>query len=314
VRIAIVGAGGVGGYFGGRWAEAGLDVTLLARGPHLEAIRARGLTVQSPLGEMSVQVPAAKAAEEVGEVDLIVLATKAWQLPSAVRTLGPMVGPDTLVFGLQNGVEAADVLAGSIPSDRVLGATCRIISFIQEPGVIRHVGVEPTVVLGGLPGTTPGLAERVFDGLDGSKGMTLRLADDIGAEIWKKFLFFASVSGIGSVTRTPIGVIRTVPPVRGMLKAAIDEAYAVGLAKGVRLPDSSVSDALGFIDALPPEGTTSMQRDFRDGRRTELEALSGAIVRFGTEADIDVPVHSMLYASLLPLELRARGTLEFAGT
>ncbi|MGD8359867.1 MAG: ketopantoate reductase C-terminal domain-containing protein, partial [Gemmatimonadota bacterium] len=138
--------------------------------------------------------------------------------------------------------------------------------------------------------------------------------DDIESEIWRKFLFIAPVSGVGSVTRAPIGVIRRVPRVREVLARAIHEVYQVGVAKGVGLPGSSVKGAMQFIDAVPPDGTSSMQRDFRDGRRTELEALSGAIVRFGADLAVDVPVHSMLYAALLPLELRARGTLEFSGT
>ena len=304
----------MGGYFGGRWAEAGHEVTLLARGPHLEALRARGLTLHSPLGQTRLRVPAEEAAEEVGEVDLIVLATKAWQLPAAAEGLGPMVGRDTMVVGLQNGVEAAGVLAGLLPHDRVLGGTCRIMSFIQEPGVIQHVGVDPTVVLGPLPGSEGGGAEKVFEELEGARGVTLRLSDDIESEIWRKFLFIAPVSGVGSVTRAPIGVIRRVPRVREVLERAIHEVYQVGVAKGVGLPGSGVKGAMQFIDAVPPDGTSSMQRDFRDGRRTELEALSGAIVRFGADLAVDVPVHSMLYAALLPLELRARGTLEFSGT
>jgi 2-dehydropantoate 2-reductase len=314
LRIAVVGAGGVGGYFGGRWAEAGHDVTLLARGPHLEALRDRGLILHSPLGQTRLHLPAQETAEEVGEVDLIVLTTKAWQLPSAAEPLGPMVGRDTLVFGLQNGVEAAGVLSGFLPQDRVLGGTCRIISFIQEPGVVRHVGVEPTVVFGALPGSGGDGAEKVFRELEGARGVTLRLSDDIESDIWRKFLFFAPVSGVGSVTRAPIGVFRRVPQVREVLERAIHEVYQVGVARGVGLPGSSVTDALEFIDAMPLDGTTSMQRDFRDGRRTELEALSGAIVRFGADLGMEVPVHSMLYAALLPLELKARGTLEFSGT
>lgn len=314
MKIAIVGAGGVGGYFGGRWAEAGHEVTLLARGPHLEALRDRGLTLESPLGGAGVHVHTAERAEEVGEVELIVLTTKAWQLPPAAESLGPMVGTRTTVFGLQNGVEAAAVLTEAVPPDRVLGGTCRIISFIQEPGVIRHVGVEPTVVCGELPESRPGLAGRVIQELDGARGVTLLLSEDIEAEIWRKFLFFAPVSGIGSVTRAPIGVFRGLPETRRILEAAIGEAYAVGMAKGVQLPPSSVADALEFIDSVPADGTSSMQRDFRDGRRTELDALSGAVVRFGAESGIEVPVHSFLYGTLLPQELRARGTMEFVGT
>ena len=314
MRIVIVGAGGVGGYFGGRWVEAGLDVTFLARGAHLEALRAEGLRVQSPLGDLRIDVSAVGTAEEVGEADLIFVATKSWQLQAAAEALGPMVGPGTIVLGLQNGVEAAGVLSTFVPPSRVLGGTCRIMSFIERPGVIRHAGVDPTLAFGELPGSEPGLARPLLEALRGAKGMTLDLAEDIEAEIWRKFLFIAPVSGVGSVTRAPIGVIRTLPEARRMLEAAVVEVFKVAVAKGVALGDSAGRDAMGFIDAVPYEGTSSMQRDFRDGRRTELEELSGAVVRFGAAAGIDVPVHSVIYATLLPLEMKARGTLEFAVT
>ena len=311
MRIVIVGAGGVGGYFGGRWAEAGQDVTFLARGAHLEAIRAEGLRLESPLGNARIRVPAAGTAKEAGLADLVVLATKSWQLPGAAERLGPMVGPGTVVMGLQNGVEAAEVLSAYVPSSQVLGGTCRIISFIERPGFIKHVGVEPTVAFGELPGSGAGLARPVFETLDGARGVTLRLEDDIEAQIWRKFLFFAPVSGVGSVTRAPMGVLRSIPEVRRMLEVAVEEVLGVALAKGVRVSASSAAEVMRFVDGAPKSGTSSMQRDFRDGRRTELEELAGAVVRFGAEAGVDLPVHSFIYSALLPLELKARGTLAF---
>jgi 2-dehydropantoate 2-reductase len=311
VKIAVVGAGGVGGYFGGRWAAAGRDVTFLARGAHLEALRDRGLSLKSPLGDQRVEVEATDSAEAVGQVDLVVVATKAWQVAEAVPRIQPLVGSHTILFGLQNGVEAADALARFAPGDRILGATCRIISFIREPGVVVHAGVEPTVVLGALPGSAPGLAESVFELLEGAQGVTLRRSAEIRVEIWKKFLFLASVSGVGAVTGAPIGVFRSVPETRLLLKAAMQEVMDVGVARGVDLPPASVADALAFIDGAPSEGTSSMQRDFRDGRRTELDVLSGAVARLGPEVGVPVPVHSMIYSVLLPRELRARGTLDF---
>lgn len=314
MRIVIVGAGGVGGYFGGRWAEAGLDVTFLARGTHLEALRAKGLRVESPLGGVRIDVPVAATAAEVGEADLIVVATKTWQLQAAAEDLGPMVGPGTIVMGLQNGVEAAGVLSTFVPAGRVLGGTCRIMSFVEKPGVVRHAGVDPTIAFGELPESEPGLAMPLLDALGGAKGMTLRLEEDIEAEIWRKFLFIAPVSGVGSVTRAPIGVIRTLPEVRRMLEAAVLEVFRVAMARGVAVGESAGRDILSFIDAVPYEGTSSMQRDFSDGRRTELEDLSGAVVRFGAATGIDVPVHSIIYSSLLPLEMKARGTLAFPVT
>jgi len=314
VRIAVVGAGGVGGYFGGRWAQAGRDVTFLARGPHLEALRSRGLRLVSPLGDAAIPVMAAGSPQEVGPVDLVVLATKSWQMEAAAEELGPMVGPGTLLFGLQNGVEASEVLSRFVPPDQVLGGTCRIISYVESPGVIRHAGVEPTLLFGELSGSRPGVAASVLEQLQGVEGVTLRAAEDILTEIWRKFVFFAPVSGIGSVTRAPMGVIRGVPPVRRLLESAVREVYEVGRALGVRLPETVLAEAMRFIDAVPADGTNSMQRDFRDGRRTELEQLSGAVARLGPQAGVAVPVHTFLYTTLLPLEWRARGTLEFSRT
>lgn len=304
----------MGGYFGGRWAQAGRDVTFLARGPHLEALRSRGLHLISPLGDADVPVVAVGSPKEVGPVDLVVLATKSWQMEAAAEELGPLVGPKTLLFGLQNGVEASEVLARAVPPDQVLGGTCRIISYVESPGVIRHAGVEPTLAFGELRGSRPGVAASVFEHLEGVEGVTLRYAEDILTEIWRKFVFFAPVSGIGSVTRAPMGVIRGVPPVRRLLESAVREVYEVGKALGVGLPDKSLDEAMRFIDAAPADGTSSMQRDFRDGRRTELDQLSGAVARLGPRAGVPVPVHTFLYAALLPLEWKAHGTLEFSRT
>ena len=312
MRVAIVGAGGVGGYFGSRWARAGIDVTFLARGAHLETLRTKGLRLISPLGDDHVVVSAEENAAEVGEVDLIILATKSWQLPEAVEGLSPMVGPETAVVGLQNGVEAAAVLSNVLPGAQVLGGTCRIISFIEAPGVIRHAGIEPTVFLGDLSGTRRGLAAPIVEQLQGVEGVSLHLAPDVEAEIWRKFLFFAPVSGVGSVTQVPIGVFRRLPETRELLEGAMQEVYDLAGALGVRLPSSSVADALAFVDAAPADGTSSMQRDFRDRRPTELDELSGAVVRRGGRAGVDVPIHSMLFASLLPRHMEAHGTLEFS--
>jgi 2-dehydropantoate 2-reductase len=313
LKIAIVGAGGVGGYFGGRWAQAGLDVTFLARGAHLEAMRARGLTLESPLGDARIEAVATDSAEEVGPVDLVVVATKAWQVEGAGPQIRPLVGPDTALLGLQNGVEAADAITRFAPPERILGATCRIMSFIREPGTVTHAGVEPTVVLGPLPASAPGLADSVFRTLDGAPGVTLQQSEEIQVEIWKKFLFLAAVSGMGGVTGAPIGVFRSVPETRLMLEAAMQEIREVGVARGIDLAPGSVAEALAFIDGAPADGTSSMQRDFRDGNRTELEVLSGAVARLGPEVGVPVPVHSMIYSALLPRELRARGTLSFEG-
>ena len=311
MKIAVVAAGGVGGYFGGRWAEAGLDVTLIARGAHLEAINAKGLVLHSPLGDVRVDVPAVGSASEVGEVDFVVVATKSWQLASLADVVEPLVGPDTIVVGLQNGVDAADVLSTFVASSRVLGGTCHIISFVEAPGVIRHAGIDPHITIGERSGGGSLPIESVAGALDKAHGLTVEMADDIGVALWRKFLFFAPLSGLGSITQAPIGVFRSLPEPRSLLVRAVEEVFDLANAKGVGLPPESVEQTLQFIDGLPAGGTTSLQRDFRDGVRTELDALSGAVVRQAAEVGVDVPVHTFFYSALLPLEMKALGSIDW---
>lgn len=307
MRLLIVGAGGTGGYFGARWAEAGHAVTLLARGPHLDAIRTSGLTVHSPAGDVRSTVHATDDAREVGEVDLVVFATKSWQLPQAIADVAPHVLGRPAVIGVQNGVDSVATLAATFPPSDVLGATCRIISFIDAPGVIRHVGVEPTLLLGETEGGRSDRVARLQAELDLGEPLRVRASDDVQLDIWKKFLFFAPVSGVGSVTRSPIGVFRSVPESRRLLESALAEVFEVARARGIALADGSVARALAFIDTIPADGTSSMQRDVEAGRRTELDALAGAVVRMGREVGVATPAHEFICAALRPLEAKARG-------
>jgi len=311
LKIAIIGAGGVGGYFGGRWAEAGLDVTLIARGAHLEAINKKGLLLHSPLGDVRVNVPAVASASDVGEVDFVVVATKTWQLASLAEVVEPLVGPDTVVVGLQNGVEAADVLSTFVSPSQVLGGTCRIISFVEGPGVIRHAGIDPHITIGERSGGGSLPIESVAEALDKAHGLTVEIADDISVALWRKFLFFAPVSGLGSIIQAPIGVFRSLPEPRALLVRAVEEVFDLAKARGVGLPPESVEQTLQVIDGLPADGTTSLLRDFRDGVRTELDALSGAVVRQAAEVGVDVPVHTFFYSALLPLEMKALGSIDW---
>ncbi len=310
MKIGIVGAGGAGGYFAGRWAEAGLDVTLIARGRHFEAIVADGLHVLSPFGDIHLSIPVHNNPATLASADLVMFATKSWQLHDTVASVSPYLRPDALVFGIQNGVGTIDVLADFFPVQNILGATCRIISLIEKPGIIRHVGVEPTILLGE---TTSGISERtqqLESALSLGEQLSVTASPDIMLELWKKFLFFAPVSGIGSVTRSSIGEFRGVKPTRELLNSALREVVAVAQACGVSLKQKTADRVLDFIDTLPADGTSSMQRDFADGRRTELDALSGHISKLGRELDISTPVHDFIYQTLLPLELKARGELQ----
>ncbi len=306
MKILIIGAGGVGGYFGARWAEAGLDVTLLARGEHHDAIASQGLKVVSPMGDCRVDIRVIDSFTDATESDLIVVATKTWQLDDILQPLSEIVMPQTLVVGLQNGVEAADHLTRVIRGDQVLAGTCRIISYIEQPGVIRHTGVEPTIIMGERHGSTPSDIVQLVEQLDTGNALTVKSSNDIQFELWKKFLFFAPVSGMGSVTQSPIGAFRAVPESRQMLYAAMMEVSALAQAQGIALHQSLVDATLKFIDIMPQDSTTSMQRDFADGRRSELDALAGAVVRFGKQHNVDTPVHAFMHAALLPRELDAR--------
>jgi 2-dehydropantoate 2-reductase len=308
VRIAIFGAGGVGGYLGARLAEAEEDVALIARGEHLASIRDRGLRLESIAGDAVINpVQATDDPAAVGPVESVIVATKTWQLPEAIRVMPPLVGPDTMVVPVLNGVEAADVLAKAVGRERVVGGLCGMISFVVEPGHIRHEGAEPWITFGELDGRVTDRVRRLEAALRRCRGLRVQITEDIHAALWEKFMFITATGGIGSVTRVPMGVFRSIPETRTLLERAMGEVVAVGRARGVELSTDAVKKRMSFVDGLEHHGTSSMQRDVMEGRRTELEAWNGAVVRLGREAAVETPVHSFLYAALLPQELRARG-------
>jgi len=311
MRIAIFGAGAVGGYFGARLARAGEEVVFIARGEHLRAMRQQGLQVESILGDFQVYpVRATDDPTEVGTVDVVLVGVKAWQVSGAADAMRPMVGRQTFVVPLQNGVEAPDQLAAVLGREHVLGGLCRIISSVVAPGRIRHAGMEPYVAFGELDNRSSHRAERLRQTFERA-GVRAEIPPDIHVAMWEKFLFIATLSGVGAVTRAPVGVLRSMPETRQMLEQAIAEAFAVGRARGVALPDDAPVRIMALIDGLPPEGTASMQRDIVAGRPSELESQNGAVVRLGREAGVATPLHTFIYHSLLPLERRARGQVVF---
>jgi 2-dehydropantoate 2-reductase len=309
MRIAVVGAGGVGGYFGGRLARSGQDVTFIARGTHLDALRAQGLRVTSVAGDFVVSpVRATADAGDVGPVDAVIVAVKSWQLQATAESLAPLVGRDTVVLPLLNGVEAAAVLASAVGAGHVLGGLCRILASIEEPGHIRHGGMEPSVVLGELDGRQSERVRRLHEAFL-EAGVRAMIADDVRVALWEKFMLIATWSGIGAVTRAPVGVWRSLPGTRAMAESALGEVQAVAQARGVALAASAVGITLAFLDSVPAGGVASMQRDIMEGRPSELEAQSGAVVRLGAEADVAVPTHAFLYHALLPQEQAARARI-----
>lgn len=311
--MAVFGSGAVGGYFGGRLAQAGEDVAFIARGRHLDAIRRDGLRITSGSADFTVRPGlATDDPAAVGPVDAVLLAVKTWQVVDAAKSMAPLIGPDTFVVPLQNGVEAPGQLRAALGETRALGGLCRIISYVTVPGHIQHAGVAPYVAFGELDGRRSERVERLRAAFAGAEGITAEVPADILAAMWRKFLLIAPWSGLGALTRAPVGVLRSRPETRPLLGRALAEVQAVAQALGVALPAAAVGETLAFIDTLPPEGTTSMQRDIADGRPSELDAQSGAVVRLGEAAGVDVPVHRFAYDCLMPLELRARGQLTFA--
>ncbi len=308
MRIAIYGTGGVGGYFGGRLAEAGHDVIFLARGAHLDAIRRDGLVVESVSGDFAIRpAHATDAPAEVGPVDAVLVCVKAWQVPAAAAELGPLLGAETFVVPLQNGVEAADQIAAAVGAERVVGGLCRLLSYVAGPGRIRHAGVAPVVELGERGSGPSARVEALRSAFAGAKGVEVRVPADIEVATWEKFLFIAPFGAVGAVTRMPAGVVRSVPETREMLRAAMQEVFALAGARGVALDGGAVDRTMAYVDSLPEETTASMQRDIVEGRPSELEQQTGTVVRLGPAAALPVPVNECLYRSLLPAELRARG-------
>ena len=307
MRVAVFGVGGVGGYFGGRLAEAGHDVFLIARGAHRQAIETSGLRIESPKGDVVVH-PAAvtDAPATVGPVELVIVGVKAGQLDEAATAMRPLVGPDTTVLPLLNGVEAPARLAAVLGPERVLGGFCRVLAEIAAPGLIRHSGLEPTIVLGEMDNRRSDRVERIRDTLVAA-GIATEIRDDVQVAMWEKFMLIATWSGIGAATRASIGVWRSLPGTRAMAEAGLREVVAVAQARGVPLAHERVESTLSAWDVAPAAGTASMQRDIMEGRPSELDAQSGAVVRLGAEVGVPTPVHGFLYHTLLPQEKAARG-------
>ena len=312
LRFAIFGSGAVGAYFGGRLAEAGEDVRFIARGRQLAELREHGLRVSSVDGDFTLHpVRVFDDPLAAGPVDVVLLGVKAWQVPQAAESMAPLLERKTFVVPLQNGVEAPEQLAAALGAERVLGGLCRILVYVEGPGHIRHAGVPPYIAFGELDGSSSARVDALRQAFSRTRGVTAEVASDIRIEMWSKFLFIAALSGVGALTRAPIGVIRSQHESRQLLEQALEEIYAVALANRIALLPDTVRETLAFIDTLPENGTASMQRDIIQGRPSELDAQVGAVVRLGERRGVAVPVHRMIYAALLPLERRARGELEF---
>lgn len=313
MRIAVYGTGGVGGYFGGRLASAGYDVSFIARGAHLDALRTRGLRVSSVLGDFHLQsVHASDAPADIGKVDFILLGVKSWQVESVCNALQPLLGDATAVVTLQNGVDAPEVVGKTIGRERVLPGLVKLFTRISAPGCIEHIGGPGLIQFGEWDGATSARVQRLHDAL-ARAGVAVEVSDHIQAALWAKLLFVAPMGGLGAVSRAPIGVLRSMRETRDLLRACMMEIAATARAEDVSLPQDVIERTLNFIDCQPAAGTSSLQRDIAAGKRSELDAWLGTIVRRAMRSDTPVPLCSYLYHSLLPLERRARGEVAFAG-
>ena len=307
MKFAVFGTGGVGGYFGGRLAHAGHDVTFIARGKHLASIQESGLRVDSIGGDFVVKpAEATDSPQSVGEVDCVIVTVKAWQLTESIDRLERLVGGHTMILPLLNGIEHIDLLVDTFGEERVLGGYCRISSFVADPGHITHVNAKPFISFGELDhheSQRVGKLNEIFSALD---GIDVEVPADIHVAMWEKFILICSTSGVGAVTRQPFGIIRKVPESRAMLKESLEETVRVGRAKNVNLPDNTVDMVMKRIDGFAESMVASMQKDIMEGRPSELESQTGAVVRMGRALGVPTPTHEFIYASLLPMELQAR--------
>jgi 2-dehydropantoate 2-reductase len=299
MRIAIFGSGGVGGYFGGRLAATGTDVTFIARGEHLAALRERGLRIESPHGNIQLpRVSATDDTEEIGPVDIVFFSVKLYDTDAATRMLPPLLGSRTLVVSLQNGVESVDVLTRAIGRAHVAGGTAYVYAVIAEPGLIRHTAMG-RLIFGPLDGAKSPLLEQLLEACR-KAGFDATLSDHIMDDIWAKFARLTVFSGLTAVTRCPIGRLRDDAGLSEMMRGALRESISVARAKGVPLGDDLVDEIQVGTAALPPEARSSMLDDLERGRRLELPWLSGAVVRMGKEVGVDTPIHRFIATVLKP--------------
>jgi 2-dehydropantoate 2-reductase len=300
MRVTVMGSGGTGGYFGGLLARAGLDVTFVARGPHLDAIRAQGLTVRSRLmGDFTVPARVTADPAEAGPADLILFCVKAYDTESAARRLGRAVGPATVILPVQNGIDSAERIGRVIEPGHVIGGLAAVSSVVAAPGVIEHRAGPDVIQLGELNGGPSPRAERIADMLRGA-GIKAQVRPDIRVALWEKFVLICGLSGLTALTRLPIGTVLADAETRTLFRQTIEETDAVGQAEGVVLPRGIVERTVKFFDASDPAIRGSLYYDLAAGRRLEIETLNGTVVRLGRARGVPTPANFAIYATLRP--------------
>ena len=292
MKIAMMGSGGVGGFFGGRLAKAGYDVTFVARGAHLEAMRANGLTIENePQGNLHIpHVKATADPASIGPVDLVILSVKLWDTDAAARAISPIVGPSTAVLSLQNGVIKDDILRGHFGAERVMGGVCYVATHIARPGVIHQTGTMQRAIVGEHDGRASDRARALHEALAAS-GVKAELSADVRRAIWEKYVFLVGLSGSTTSMRSTLGPIRSNPRTRAFLHDLMREVVAVGRAHGVALPADFADDRLAFGDSLPADMTSSMHHDLDRGNPLEVDWLSGGVVQLGEAVGVPTPAN-----------------------
>ena len=307
MKIAVMGTGGVGGYYGALLAKQGHEVTFVARGAHLKAIQENGLQIKSIFGDF--QVKPAKATDnpaQIEPVDLIMFCAKSYDTDDAVQKIKPIVGKETTVLSLQNGVDAVERIGNVLGVEHIVAGATWISSALEAPGVIKQVSDFRRVVLGELDGRATPRIQAIYEAFK-QTGITVELSENILKILWTKFVFISSASSFGSLTRLPMAEYRTIPETRALIISLMREVEAVARAQSVALDANVVEQALGFMDNAAPHIKASMQLDVESGHRTEIESMIGVIGRKGRQRGVPTPVADMIYAALLPIELKARG-------
>jgi 2-dehydropantoate 2-reductase len=312
MKIAVYGAGGVGGYFGGRLAAAGAEVHLIARGAHLEALRRNGLTVRSARGDLHVSLPATDDPGDIGRCDYVFFCVKSFDTESAAARCASLIGEDTAVVSLQNGVDNEDKLVAALGETHVMGGVAYIFSTIESPGVITHTGGPASIAFGELDGSTSERASLLLD-LCAKAGVDARLSDDIKSKLWDKFAFICAQAGLTSAVRLPIGDIRSIPESLQAFRAIVAEVVEVARAAGVQLPEGIVDRHVAFAQQLEPRGYSSLHHDMTHGHRMELDALHGTTVRLAHAHGLQVPVSEVIYAILKPWAARNESRAKRSG-
>ncbi len=300
MKITIMGTGGVGGYFGARLANAGGDVSFIARGAHLDAIRTSGLKVESVLGDIHLANPTATdTASDIGPVDIVMFATKLGDMEAAAEACRPMIGAETAVIPFLNGVDAPGVISRVLGDEHACGGVAYISAHIERPGCIRHVGDFARLVFGEHDGSKTDRL-REFHSLCADSGIDATLSTDIEGALWEKFALLVAMSGTTAATRGPLGPIRENPISRDVFEAAMRETVAVGRAKGIQVAEDLVDKQMSFLNTLPAEMRASMLVDLEAGKPLEAPWFSGAVSRMGREFGVSTPVNDTLFAAMQP--------------